>query len=70
VQVCRTFLAIGYTVTAVPEPMAVLMSKESRIFFIGDGAIIRNFTGRAVIRCVNWKNIKSKIRIIADDCII
>jgi hypothetical protein len=22
-QVCRTFLAIGYTVTAVEEPMAV-----------------------------------------------
>jgi hypothetical protein len=30
-QVCRTFMAIGYTVTAVKEPMAVVgMWEENR----------------------------------------
>jgi hypothetical protein len=50
-QVCRTFLAIGYTVTAVKEPMAVVgMFEENRIFWIGEGAC-RNFTSRAI----NWR---------------
>jgi len=34
-QVCRTFLAIGYTVTAVKEPMAVArMWEEQGEFWI------------------------------------
>ena len=55
-QVCRTFLAIGYTVTAVKEKMAVVgMWEENRILFIGEGAFgiwtsrsirIRNFCDR------------------------
>jgi hypothetical protein len=49
-QVCRTFLAIGYTITAVKEPMAVVgMWEEDRTFSIGEGAF-RNFTIRAVRR--------------------
>jgi TPP-dependent 2-oxoacid decarboxylase len=46
-QVCWTFLAIGYTVTAVKEPMAVGgMWEENKIIFIGEGAF-RIFTIRA-----------------------
>jgi hypothetical protein len=49
-QVCRTFIAIGYTVTALKEPMAVVgMWEEKRIFSIGEGAF-RNFTTRALRR--------------------
>jgi hypothetical protein len=49
-QVCRTFLAIGYTVTAVKEPMAVGgMWKENRTIFIVVAAF-RNFTLRALTR--------------------
>jgi hypothetical protein len=49
-QVCRTFLAIGYKVTAVKEPVAVVgMWEENRIFSIGKRAI-RNFTIRALRR--------------------
>jgi hypothetical protein len=73
VQVCWTFLAIGYTVTTVEEPMAVFgMFKESRIYSIGERARLQWFTFRALsnVRCGNWKNIESKIRIFADDCII
>jgi hypothetical protein len=47
-QVCRTFLAIGYTVTAVKEPMAVVgMWKENRKLWIGVGAN-GNFALRAL----------------------
>jgi hypothetical protein len=39
-QVCRTFLTIGYTVTAVKEPMAVAgMFEENGEFWIFYGAI-------------------------------
>jgi hypothetical protein len=49
-QVCGTFIAIGYTVTTVKEPMAVVgMWEENRIFSIGEGAF-RNFTIRALRR--------------------
>jgi hypothetical protein len=49
-QVCRTFLAIGYTFTAVKEPMAVFgMWEENRTFSIGECAF-RNFTLRALRR--------------------
>jgi hypothetical protein len=49
-QVCGTFLAIGYTVTAVKEPMAVIgMWEENRTFSNGEWAF-RNFTIRAVRR--------------------
>jgi hypothetical protein len=47
-QVCRTLLAIGYTVTAVKEPMAVVeMWEENRINWIGEGAF-GNWTRRAI----------------------
>jgi hypothetical protein len=46
-QVTRTFLAIGYTVTALKEPMTVVgVWEENRIFSIGEGAF-RIFTIRA-----------------------
>jgi hypothetical protein len=46
-QVCRTLLAIGYTITAVEEPMAVVgMWEESRKWSIGVGAF-GNWTSRA-----------------------
>jgi hypothetical protein len=49
-HVCRTFLAIGYTFTAVKEPVAVVgMWIENRIFFFEEGAF-RNFTCRALRR--------------------
>jgi hypothetical protein len=52
-QVCRTFLAIGYFVTAVKEPMAVVgMWEESRIFSIGWA--YRNFTNRANNASSSW----------------
>jgi hypothetical protein len=38
-QVCRTFLAIGYTVTAVKEPMAVVgMWEKNGISWVREGA--------------------------------
>jgi len=49
-QAWRTYFAIGYTVTALKKPTAVVgMWEESRIFSIGEGAF-RNFT----IRAQNW----------------
>jgi hypothetical protein len=49
-QLCRTFLAIGYTGIAVKEPMAVVgMWEENRIYSIGECAF-RNFRFRAFRR--------------------
>jgi hypothetical protein len=47
-QVCRTSLATGYTVTAVKEEMAVVaMWEENRILYIGEGAF-GNWTSRSI----------------------
>jgi hypothetical protein len=49
-QVCWTLLGIGYTVTAVKEPMTVVgMWEENRIFSIGKWAL-RNFNIRVLRR--------------------
>jgi hypothetical protein len=46
-QVCRTFLAIRNTVTAVIEPMEVAgMKKENGQSWVGEGSF-RNWTIRA-----------------------
>jgi hypothetical protein len=58
VKVCRTFHAIGYTVTAVKEPMAVAwMWEENGISYIRV-CTFSNWTNRALgiqICCDTWQ---------------